>query len=337
MHGQINSQRRAVSQARELPPFEKSFANETPEQRVWHREVAWRDRQRKRRRNRRSNPKTYVRIRELERLFADRYGPTLPNDDAGLDDIFVMANHLAHLDAPDRKIMTWLRRWAPWHDDDSTAALIRAVTSKPLKWRADALAERLGLDYATRTRLKITTIGAIDCGKAKRAALRRKRAAARERARRAKSGAVAHASSAARAKPWKALGISRRTYFRRQREKRQANCPTGTGGTNSCAACPQDIVVDAKQSHDDAQDARCARSIGPEFRVSLACDAGRFTINVPVKFRAVMSRRSTCIVAAANPNIRAFLPRTVVAARIGGGDAEKKAAARYIRNRIHWR
>ena len=243
MHGYFSNQARAVSQARALPSLEKSFADETPGQRLRHREIAWRDRQRKRRRSPRGNPTTYIRIRELERIFVDRYGSTLPNDDAGLDDIFVMANHLAHLDEPDCRITAWLRRWAPWFGDDRTAALIRAaVTSKPLKWRADKLAQRLGLNHATRTRLGITTIGATDCGKAKRAALRRKRNNAAKRASRARAGATSHATSAARAKPWVALGISRRTYYRRGLN--------GTDGTNSGTACPKDIVMDAKQCHD---------------------------------------------------------------------------------------
>ena len=166
----------------------------------------------------------------------------LPDDDAGLDDIFVIANHLAHLAEPDQRIRAWLRRWAPWHGEDRTVALIRAVTSTPLKWRADVLARRLGLDYATRMRLRITTIGAIDCGKVKRAALRRKRNNAAKRASRAKGGAASHATSAARTEPWRALGISPRTYYRKRLN--------GTGGTNSGTACPKDIVVDAKQCHD---------------------------------------------------------------------------------------
>jgi hypothetical protein len=160
-----------------------------------------------------------------------------------------LANHLAHLDEPDCRITAWLRRWAPWFGDDRTTALIRAVTPKPLKWRADKLAQRLGLNHATRRRLGITTIGATDCGKAKRAALRRKRNNAAKRASRARAGAASHATSTARAKPWVALGISRRTYYRvdildRDRIGRDLKCPAkiidlddrrcGRGGTTSC-------------------------------------------------------------------------------------------------------
>ena len=217
----------------------QKFASETPKQQAQHREIARRYRRRKRR-----SPKANVRVRELERIAADRYGAgaVLPNDEFGFDFMFIVANHLAHLDAADRRISAWVQRWAPWHGDYRTAALIQTVVPKPLKWRADTLAHRLGLTYATRTRLGIPTIGAIDCGKARRATLRRKRAAAREKARRAKAGAAPHATSAACLKPWKAQGISESTYYRRKRK-------TDSDDSNSCAAYALHIVVDTKRCH----------------------------------------------------------------------------------------
>jgi hypothetical protein len=219
----------------------EKFSGETPAQQARHREIAIEQRRRQRKP---SSPKKNVRICDLERIYADRYGPVLPDDDAGRDDLFVMANHLAHLDAPDRRISAFVRRCAPWHGDDNTAELIEAVIAKPLKWRADKLAQRLGLDYATRTRLGITTIGAIDCKKAKRGRLRGKRAATREMERRAKAGAKPHALSAEQTKPWIDEGVSRATHFRRMKAARDE-----TVETDSCAAYPSDIVVDTKQSH----------------------------------------------------------------------------------------
>ena len=208
------------------------FANETPKQQAQHREIA-------RRHRRRGKLKTNVRLRELERVFADRYGPVLPDDDAGRDDIFVLVNHLAHLAGAERKIHARVSRLAPWMGDDQTAALIEMVMPKPMKWTADQLAERIGLDYATRTRLRITTIGAVDCQKAKRARLRKKRDAARHKALRAKAGARPRAASAAQTEPWKKEGKSRRTWYRHRRN--------GTDGTNSSAPCLTDIVVETKQ------------------------------------------------------------------------------------------
>jgi hypothetical protein len=255
MHGTISNQARDAAQARALPRSEKFFANETAEQRCKHHEIDWRYRQQRKRRH---HPKVYVRIRELERAFADRYGPELPDDDAGRDDIFVMANHLAHLNAPDKRIRAWVRRWAPWHDDARTEALIAKVLSKPLKWTADALAKRIGLDDDTRTRLRITTIGAIDCGKAKREARRRKRKNAARRASRLKAGAAPHAKSARRTKPWEARGISRATYYRHRRIE-----TSETSETNSRTPCRNGIsVTDATVSQRSAG-GRCAPTIEP--------------------------------------------------------------------------
>jgi hypothetical protein len=217
------------------------YLDETPKKQALHHEIDL-DAKRKRRK-RGANAKNYVRPRELERVFRDRYGATLPHDDAGIDDLFVMANHLAHLDKPDKRIKVWVRRWAPWHGEDETAALIETVIAEPLKWTADKLAQRIGLNLATRTRLRITTIGAIDCGKAKRAKLRTKRNNEAKRAHRAEAGAAPHAASVEQAKPWEALGISRPTYFRRQKAARNE-----TRETDSGTAYAKHIMLKPKQS-----------------------------------------------------------------------------------------
>jgi hypothetical protein len=212
------------------------YLDETPKKQALHHEI---DLDAKRKwRKRGANPKNYVRPRELERVFRDRYGAILPDDDAGRDDLFIMVNHLAHFDAPDNRIASWVERWAPWYGDDETAALIEAVIARPLKWTADKLGQRLRFTDADRDRLGITTIGGFDCLKPKREARRRKLNNAAKRLNRAEAGAAPHATSAEQTKPWLALGISRRTYYR--------NRANGTAGTDSGTAYPKDIVVKAK-------------------------------------------------------------------------------------------
>jgi hypothetical protein len=71
------------------------------------------------------------------------------------------------------------------------------------------------LTDATRTRLRVTTIGAIDCNKAARVKRRKERDAAAHRAR---WKIAARPPSAASSKPWKIEGISRATWYRRQHE-----------------------------------------------------------------------------------------------------------------------
>lgn len=130
-----------------------------------------------------------VRLRELERLFYSRWGATLPDDDAGRDDLKVAAHHIAAVYRnPGEHIPAWVGQWAPWLSDAECAALVATVTANPLKWTADKLAWRMRLTDAERTALKITTIGAIDCGKAARAKRRLQRNSAAKRERRREGG-----------------------------------------------------------------------------------------------------------------------------------------------------
>jgi hypothetical protein len=187
------------------------FAGETPQQIAKHRNIA-------RRHCRHRNDAAFIprlRIKELQRIFAMHYREKrLPDDDAGRADLCLMVDHLAQIDP--RLIRPWAATWAPWLSSNETDALIAEV-GPGKRWKADALARELGLDDATRTRLKIRTIGAVDCGKVKRMTRRRRKRIAADRARRAKAGARPHAQSAQSLMPWIEAGISRATYYRRRR------------------------------------------------------------------------------------------------------------------------
>jgi hypothetical protein len=217
-------------------PCEEKFADETPEQKAQHREIALTYRRRKRGGR---PPIVGFRIRDLETFFSDRYGATMPDDDSGLDDFIVLAHHVAQLGDP-RALRACAARLCPWMTDAQYDAIVAVTAQKPLCWTADSLAREIGLDDATRTRLGITTIGATDVGKAERANLRRQRNTEAKRLARAKAGAKPHASSAERQKPWLALGMSRRTYYRRQADARGSN-----SGTAAFLYMPQ-----ADQCHD---------------------------------------------------------------------------------------
>jgi len=190
--------------------------------RAKHQEIAiryaWDARVKKRRR--RPGVLMRVRLRELERLFAHRWGNTLPDDDAGRDDLLVAAHHIAQAYGnPTEHIPAWVREWAPWLSDSACAALVAKVEANPLKWTADKLAWRVRLTDAERTALKITTIGAIDCGKVARQERRHQRNNEAKTARRREGGAVRRSEyegvSASRERPWEAVGMSRATWYRR--------------------------------------------------------------------------------------------------------------------------
>ncbi len=157
----------------------------------------------------------------------------LPDDDAGRDDVLIVAHHLAqYADGhPGKRITQWVRLRAPWMKVVELDALIAEAITRPKRWRADKLAWRLRLTAADRTALRITTIGAIDANKAQRIVRRRARDRKRKMLNRRASGAQARTEyerqSVERLRPWTMLGISRRTWYRRQR---------GTGGTGPATA-----------------------------------------------------------------------------------------------------
>ena len=116
---------------------------------------------------------TTLRLHDLARLFRARWGLTLPNDDAGRDDMMVAVNHLASLTEPLKRIDHWLELWCPWITLAERNKIAAAALLYPQRWKADQLAWRLRLTYADRTALGITTIGAIDVPRRDRIKLRK--------------------------------------------------------------------------------------------------------------------------------------------------------------------
>jgi hypothetical protein len=177
-------------------------------------------RYRRKRRRGRSNSIVGIRVRDIESMFHDKYGAQLPDDDAGRDDLFVLLNHCAYYADAKPRMLTIAASWAPWLYADALEDMIADITARPLRWRADKLAQRLGLDDATRTRLGITTIGAIDVTAEQRKARRRERDRLAQEAKRRAAGIrprpKRRRETLAGRAPWKAQGISRSAWFRRR-------------------------------------------------------------------------------------------------------------------------
>lgn len=196
----------------------RKYAGETPAQRAYHLEIArryaWSDDDRA---NVHKIPK--LRLRQLESLFAKRYGPTLPDDDCGRDCLVVVADHIAQFGNPLKHIPAWAALWAPWLTSDELAILIDNAISRRKHWRAGPLGRELRLTEEERTMLRITTFRPYNVTKAGLAKSAKQRKRKSDTARRRNAGGVARAEyearSAARNKPWEALGISRATWHRR--------------------------------------------------------------------------------------------------------------------------
>lgn len=157
-----------------------------------------------------------VRVREIERLFAYRWGETLPATEAGRDGLFVVAQHIAQYGAPERHIPAWAALWCPWLTFGDIIQLINWIEQTPLRWTADALAERLGLDDATRTLLAIKTIGSTDVDKEQRIERRNAHKLAKRKAKRHAARAL-RPVTATKAKPWVVAGISRSSWYAKKK------------------------------------------------------------------------------------------------------------------------
>ena len=99
----------------------------------------------------------------------------------------------------------------------------------------DGWARALGLTYARRQRIGITTIGAIDVNKRQRTQLRKLRAHERYRRRRQALGVTPRTQSLSALKPWAAEGISRRTWERRRRADANSNPALGRDANSNPA------------------------------------------------------------------------------------------------------
>ena len=168
---------------------------------------------------------TDKRVEELQRLAHDRHGDTLPDNDEGRDFVFAIA---AHLIEP-KRIRRWLDEAAPWFDEDDADELVVRITRKRYRFRAAKLGQLLAVTWAEQTHLELDTITAIDtppqviaAARAQRRARQRERGRAWQERQRRKQGRKPRtqyeAESKSRTKPWEAEGMSRATWYRKNRE-----------------------------------------------------------------------------------------------------------------------
>src|SRR5262245_44262911 len=167
-----------------------------------------------------------LRYRDLIRLFQHRYGPTLPDDDAGIEDLWLLLQNvsLAPFGA-EKKMRHVCGLLAPWLSEEGVQERIDFLTRLPSFERietAEGLGERLRVTNAERELLKLWRLTPVDMTAdelvEQRKARRRKRDAERRRAEGRKPRAQYRATSLSQTRPWEAEGVSRATYYRRRAE-----------------------------------------------------------------------------------------------------------------------
>lgn len=196
-------------------------------------------------RKRRATPRSPATFqsRDAETFFAWRYGGEawiFPDDDEGADNLWIAVQlRAARNELPDATLK-FIKERAPWKANPDT--LLTRVYDFPYKFKADTLANKLGITRAIRNDLDLTAIGATDFSKKDRK-LRRKnlKNAARTANRRAEGMKPREqwlAESLSRTKPWDAEGIHRRTWERRRKLADAASVRTASilkGGSTPAA------------------------------------------------------------------------------------------------------
>lgn len=183
-----------------------------------------------------------VALTELAALIQHRHGGPCDTDEgtiylqAAIPLLISAAGGLTADECRDR-CFSWSKVLTPRLTRAEVVACIEAAEARnergKLYWTAQDLGDLLRLTVAEREALEITS--ARPCGMSGKqfSAYQRKRKTTKEKARRAANGATPREQSDASLKPWKTLGVSRRTFYRRLRAEK-AVTPEIARGTNSC-------------------------------------------------------------------------------------------------------
>jgi hypothetical protein len=194
-----------------------------------------------------------LRAGELQRLFLHRWGPLLPDDQSGREDLWLlMLNASLATAEPEKKMNHVIDLWAPWMGDEERAGYVKHVWGLDLYQRIQTgreIGNLLRLTNAERVKLKLWQFKPIDATDEELEAQRKARRLENKRAKRRAKGVrpreVYLAELASKPKPWIAEGISRRTWERRHKAVSQGVVPTIVSKVEQDIATP--ILVERQQ------------------------------------------------------------------------------------------
>ena len=163
------------------------------------------------------------RFGDIRRILRDRYKHTLPDDDAGREDLHELLLPISLGPEHERKMQNAIETWAPWMAAEEAGQFIDRINRTPVYLRKPTgreLGERIGLQNWQREALHIRTIRPIDMTDEQLLEQRKAKARKREQRRRLAAGRKTReaylASALSRKKPWEVDGIGRRTWERRR-------------------------------------------------------------------------------------------------------------------------
>ena len=164
-----------------------------------------------------------LRLGDVQKVLRNRYGHTLPDDDAGREDLGELLLPISLGSEPERKMRNAIEIWAPWMSADEAGQLIDTINQMPSYQRktpAHELGVRLGLTYQQRKQWGIRTIAPCDMTPAEFLERRKGVAAHKRYLRRRNAGIKPRseylATSKSRTKQWEVEGKTRRTWYRQR-------------------------------------------------------------------------------------------------------------------------
>jgi hypothetical protein len=101
------------------------------------------------------------------------------------------------------------------------SAIIEEASTTRKRLSADNLARFLGVTYAQRQALRLTTIGSVNVGKRARKEMRKRSDRLAKEAKRRAAGMRPQSQSLSATKPWRELGMSRAAWYRRNKARRK--------------------------------------------------------------------------------------------------------------------
>jgi hypothetical protein len=151
-------------------------------------------------------------------------GNSLPDDEFGRVVLFELLNQMKLDGASADDMRNIALDLMPEIDDDDS--LDDMIKGNGKKRSADQIAKILGIDYQMRTFLDLRSIGACDVPKAERARLQRQKEAMDKAWQREQAGAKPQSKSAARTRPWIAMGIGKTKYYTLKKAEKAAAAAT---------------------------------------------------------------------------------------------------------------
>jgi hypothetical protein len=175
-----------------------------------------------------------LRLRDMRNYLRCRYGHTLPDDDAGREDLRELLYPISVGPNAAIKMPKAIEIWAPWMNTKEAAELIDDINLMPIwhrKPKGRELGKRLRVTDQMRQQWGLWTIKPCDLTDEQLAEWRKARDRERKRRKRQQTRAqylAGFTNSARQTKPWLALGIKRRAYYKRLKKYGSADGAPGS-------------------------------------------------------------------------------------------------------------